>query len=101
MGWLSIREPSGGAQRVSGGQGGTGGDIRADYPAEAGTFAAREFTREGSSHCQEWTIVVRPVPLTRAAPDGTERARMSGIVHRAIDVECMYVSDRLPVMQPS
>jgi hypothetical protein len=45
--------------------------------------------------------VVRPVPLTRAAPDGTERARMSGIVHRAIDVECMYVSDRLPVMQPS
>ena len=45
--------------------------------------------------------MVRPVPLTRAAPDGTERARMSGIVHRAIDVECMYVSDRLPVMQPS
>jgi hypothetical protein len=40
------------------------GDIRADYPAEA-TFAAREFTREGSTHCQERTILARRVTRTR------------------------------------
>src|SRR5687767_8268843 len=38
-----------------------GGDIRANYPAEAGTFAGREFTRENASHCQERTIVVRRI----------------------------------------
>jgi hypothetical protein len=61
MAFDGVREPSGGAQRVSGGQGWTGGDIRADYPAEAGMFAAREFTREDATHCQERTIAVRRI----------------------------------------
>src|SRR5215210_7964542 len=41
-----FREPSGEAWEVSGGQGWTGGDIRENYHAEAGTFVAREFARE-------------------------------------------------------
>jgi hypothetical protein len=59
MAFDGVREPSGGAQRVSGGQGWTGGDIRQTTLLKL--FAGREFTRESSSHCQERTIVVRRI----------------------------------------
>src|SRR5829696_5695066 len=54
-----FREPSGGAREVSGRQEGTGGDIRENYHREAGTFAGREFAREGASACQHRTILAR------------------------------------------
>ena len=59
--WECFRESSGGTGSVSGGQEGTGGDIRENYPAVAGTFAAREFAREGGSACQHRTIVDRRI----------------------------------------
>jgi hypothetical protein len=59
---------------VFGRPGAARGDIREDYPAEAGTFAGREFAREGASNCQHRTIVVRKITCS-GIPVGGEKAR--------------------------